>query len=103
MITYKEYDTQDQVITISLNTGGELTIDMELEVLYLNGENGLDFSSDDAKDVYYKINGELYTALQVIQWAQNNHQEIHAAAEQEEASESDYQDEVSSPYWSGRV
>lgn len=103
MITYRHYCLEYNILKIALTTGGELELDMGIEALYLNGDNEIAFNSEISGHVFYKINGELYSAHEVIEWAQNNHESIIAETELEQADEQRMAHELSSPYLTGRV
>lgn len=88
MINYTEYDIERQQITIKLDTGGELIANMQHEYLgyYDTIAIELDFTDDCAKDLFFRIGGQIYCAVQIILWALDNHGDIH----KEEAHEQGY-------------
>ncbi len=105
-ITYSDYDTQSQIITIKLDTGGQLLIFMDDITLAYYGP-GLDielpFKADAAKDIIFLINGLHYTALQVVQWCVNNHESIHNNEAKEAEDNEAMIAELSCPKASGRI
>lgn len=105
-IGYSDYCTEDEIIKIKLDTGGELAVRMKQRYLGYYGPNTdieIDFSDDDAKDVCFKIGGAFYTALEIIQWCNMAHDEIHADVSAAERAQGEMDEELRSPYWSGRV
>jgi len=77
------YDYDSQVITYKLDTGGLIKVDMAEEILYYHLTPDLytfelEFKDDSAKDIWFKIDGMMYTALQVIQDAEYQHDDIRA-------------------------
>lgn len=100
------YDTETQTMTIKLDTGGEVKLNMEDEYFAYYGPGcdiELDFIEDAAKDIIFSVGGHRITVLQIIQWAQSKHDGIRNEALQNEADECDYIREVSSPFLSGRI
>lgn len=101
-----DYDTEDQKMTIKLDTGGEVVLNMADEYFAYYGPGcdiELEFIDDAAKDICFSIGGSCITVLQIIQWAHANHDDIHQETLQEEADEADHIREVSSPFLSGRI
>lgn len=89
ILSQYEYDHESKVITYPLDTGGMLKIDMADEILYYHMiskvyEFEIEFKDDAGKDVWFKIGGEFYTALQVIQDAQSVHDMLKRETEAED-------------------
>lgn len=105
-ILYKHYCTEEQIITLDLDTGGEVKIFMNNDLFAYYGPANdieIDFSDDDAKDIFFSVGGSPITVLQIIQWAQANHDYIKAEQEKYEAYEADHIKEVSSPFLTGTI
>lgn len=100
------YDTESQTITIKLDTGGDFQLNMKDEYIAYYGPGcdiEMDFTADAAKDVYFSAGGSPITVLQIIQWAEKNHNAIHSETLEEERREDDYIRQNSCPYLSGRI
>lgn len=103
-ITNYEYEITGQRLSITLDTGGKLEISFEHQSIDLNGIGfEYDFMDDDLKNIFYKIEGVFYSALQIVQWADDRHESIRNEALQDEENEARYIEEVSSQYLSGRI
>jgi hypothetical protein len=102
---YKEYDTELQIFTIALSTGGEIKVDMNDEYLIYNFniDIELEFSNDAAKDICFIVNDVCYTAQQIIQWCQYNHDSIHQEHEDEQREDLLEAAFLSCPQMTGRV
>lgn len=85
-----DYDYESRIMTYSLETGGKVSVHIEDELFTYYGP-GLDleiyFYDDAAKDIWFKIGGEYYTALQIIQRAEADHDAVRHEYEMESASE----------------
>lgn len=78
-IRCKDYEYDCQQIGIGLDTGGNVLCDMAEGLFSYHGNNcdiELQFHDDDCKDLIFRIGGEHYTALQIVQWCEANHDEI---------------------------
>jgi hypothetical protein len=105
-IAYTKYDYESETITFKLDTGGELQADMHHEMICFYGCNSeieIDFNSDDLKDLMFKINGVIYTALQIAQWSFSNHDEIREEHEQDMRDEEREEKFMSSYKNTGRI
>lgn len=84
-IECKDYNHESQYLTIGLDTGGSVLCNMADELFGYYGNNcdiELWFHSDDLKDLCFKIGGNFYTALQIVQWCEANHDAIRREVEE---------------------